>query len=164
MFSKKLLTFAVGVTLATIAFMPGMALAQLPPPPIAPAGPPPMPAAGPPAFAGPAQSWPRAGLGGPALRGPAAGPRADLTTARNMAGGRAVVNSGPSASVNISRSGAHGYHYGGSRYGSRAAAYAGAYAAGAYAGYAYGGSRRGYYSDSDCYYVYRRYRSVLVCD
>jgi hypothetical protein len=50
------------------------------------------------------------------------------------------------------------------RYGYRAAHAAAAYAAGATAGYAYGGSRYGYSSDSDCYYVYRRYRRILVCD
>ena len=51
-----------------------------------------------------------------------------------------------------------------SGYRGRAASYAGAYAAGAYAGYAYGGSRSSYYSSGGCYYVYRRYRRVLVCD
>jgi hypothetical protein len=60
-----------------------------------------------------------------------------------------------------SRSGDDGHRYGGSRYGYRAAYAAGAYAAGAYTGYAYG---RGYNSDSDCYFVYRRQRRVLVCD
>jgi hypothetical protein len=54
--------------------------------------------------------------------------------------------------------------YDGSRYGYRAAYTAGAYAAGATAGYADSGSRDGYSSDSDCYYVYRRYRRVMVCD
>lgn len=66
-------------------------------------------------------------------------------------------------SVTYNRFGGYG-GYGGSRYGERAAYAAGAYAAGATAGYAYGGSRYGYSSDSDCYYVYRRYRRVLVCD
>jgi hypothetical protein len=49
--------------------------------------------------------------------------------------------------------------YGGSRCGYRAAA--GVYAAGAAPGYAYGRSRDG--SESDCYYAYRRYLRVTVC-
>ena len=50
---------------------------------------------------------------------------------------------------------------GAGRYGYRAAYAAGAYAAGAYTGYANGRSGYGYYSDSDCYDVYRR---VPVCN
>ncbi|WP_245003402.1 MULTISPECIES: hypothetical protein [Bradyrhizobium] len=66
-------------------------------------------------------------------------------------------------SVTYNRFGDHG-RYGGYEYGHRAAYAAGAYAAGATAGYTYGRSRDGYSSESDCYYVYRRYRRVLACD
>jgi hypothetical protein len=66
-------------------------------------------------------------------------------------------------SLTYNRFGGYG-RYGESLYGYRAARAAGAYVAGATAGYAYGGSRYGYSSDSDCYYVYRRYRRILVCD
>ena len=109
---------------------------------------------------------PYAGLGGPALRlGAGAGPRGDL---RALGGVRAGGRDGPavarsvqarSALVSGSRSGSFSHGYGGRRYG-----YGAAYAAGAYAGYAHGSSNDGYYSDSDCYYAYRRNRRVLVCN
>ena len=106
---------------------------------------------------------PRAGLGGPAPRlgaGPA--PRGALAAAGRAGaagrGGPAVASAVRGTSVTYNRLGGYG-RYGGSQYGYRAA-----YAAGATAGYAYGGSRYGYSSDSDCYYVYRRYRRVMVCE
>ena len=111
---------------------------------------------------------PRAGFGGPAPRlGAGPGPRGDV---RALGGVRAAGRGGPaaarsvqarSASVSYSRSGSYGD--GGRRYGYGAAYAAGAYAAGAYAGYGYGRSNYGY-SDSDCYYVYKRYRRILVCN
>lgn len=94
----------------------------------------------------------------------AGGPRGNpcaYAGARGGGRGPAVASSARSASVSYGRSGSYGY--GGSRYG-RAAYAAGAYAAGAYTGYAYGSSRYGSYSDSDCYYVFRRNRRVLVCN
>ena len=109
---------------------------------------------------------PHAGLGGPALRlGAGAGPRGDL---RALGGVRAGGRDGPavarsvqarSALVSGSRSGSFSHGYGGRRYG-----YGAAYAAGAYAGYAHGSSNDGNYSDSDCYYAYRRHQRVLVCN
>jgi hypothetical protein len=171
---KTLLKLSVSVTLATISFAPTAVFAQFPgPPPMGPGGPPPMAAGGPPAFGGAPPMGPggapHAGLGGPGPRlGAGVGPRGDLRALGGVrAGGRggpAVAGSVRSASVSVSRSGGYGYGYGGSRYGHRAAYAAGAYAAGAYTGYAYGRSSYGYYSDSDCYYVYRRHRRVLVCN
>jgi hypothetical protein len=70
-----------------------------------------------------------------------------------------VANVTRATSVTSNRFGGYG-RYGGARYGYRAAYAASAYA-GAAAGYAYG---RGSSSDGDCYYAYRRYRRVLVCD
>ena len=162
--SKRFLTFAVGVTLATISLASTVALAQFPlPPPMAPAGPPPMPAAGLPTFAGP--SGRGADLGGTAPHlGPATGPRPDLAATRRVGGAPAILNSTRAASVDIGHSGAYGHHVGGARYDYRAAHAAGAYAAGASAGYAYGRSRDGYYSGSDCQYIYRRHRRIPVCD
>ena len=168
---KTLLTLSVSVTLATISLAPTAVFAQFPgPPPMGPGGPPPIAAGGPPAFASPPPMGPggapHAGLGGPAPRlGAGAGPRGDL---RALGGVRAGGRDGPavarsvqarSASVSDSRSGSFSHGYGGRRYG-----YGAAYAAGAYAGYAYGSSNDGYYSDSDCYYAYRRHRRVLVCN
>jgi hypothetical protein len=152
MSSKKLVTFAVGVTLATISLGPTAAFAQFPPSP-------PMGLAGPPHVA------PRAGLSGPAPRlGLAAGPRADLAAAKGADGAPSVVSSARIASFNIGHSRGYGYQHGGPRYASHAAMYAGAYAAGAYAGYAYGGAGYGSRSESACYYIYRRSRRILVCD
>ena len=104
------------------------------------------------------------GPGGPAPRlGAGAGPRGDL---RGLGGVRAGGSDGPaversvqarSALVSDSRSGS--YSHGGRRYG-----YGATYAAGAYAGYAYGSSNDGYYSDSDCYYAYRRHKRIPVCN
>jgi hypothetical protein len=169
---KTLMTLSVSVTLATISMAPTAVFAQFPgPPPMGPGGPPPIGAGGPPGFGGPPAIGPgrapHIGLGSPAPRlGAGAVPRGDLRTLGGVrAGGRdgpAVVSSARSASVNYGRSGGYGYRYGGgSRYGYRAAYAAGAYAAGAYAGYAYGS---GYSADSDCYYVYRRHRRILVCN
>jgi hypothetical protein len=67
-----------------------------------------------------------------------------------------VANATRATSVTYNRIGGYG-HYGEARYGYRAA-----YAASAYAAGAYSGSR--YSPDSDCYYVYRRYRRVMVCE
>jgi len=74
-----------------------------------------------------------------------------------------VASSARAISVTYNRFGDYG-RYGGSEYGHRAAYAAGVYAAGATAGYTYGRSRDGYSSDSDCYYVYRRNRRVMVCE
>jgi hypothetical protein len=155
---------------------PNAASAQFPPPPpmaspppIAAGGPPPLPAGGPSAFAGgPPMGLggePRAGFGGPAPRpGAGPGPRGSLGALSVRAGGRggpAIARSDQarSASVSYRRSGSISHGYGGRRYG-----YGSAYAAGAYAGYGDGGSNDGYYSDSDCYYAYGRYRRVLACN
>ena len=105
---------------------------------------------------------PRAGFGGPAPRlGAGAGPRGDLRALGGVRAGPAVARSvqARSASVSYSRSGSFSHGYGGRRYG-----YGAAYAAGAYAGYVYGSSNDGYYSDSDCYYVYRRHKRIPVCN
>ncbi len=164
MFRKTLLTLSISATLATISLAPSAAFAQFPPPPPTAAG-------GPPALAGPppmgSGGAPRAGFGGPPPRlgaGPA--PRGDLRALGGGRGAPAVASATRSASVSYNRfggySGNHGYRHGGSRYGYRAAYTT--YAVGAHADYAYGRSRYGYDSDSDCYYVYRRYRRVLVCD
>ncbi|WP_038951229.1 hypothetical protein, partial [Bradyrhizobium genomosp. III] len=111
---------------------------------------------------------PRAGLGGPAPRlgtGPA--PRGDLAAAGRVGaagrGGPTVESAVRGTSVTYNRFGDHG-RYGGYQYGHRAAYVAGAYAAGASAGYTYGRSRDDYSSDSDCHYVYGRYRRVMVCN
>lgn len=171
---KMALVLSASVILATISLLPSVAFAQFPPPPMGgpppmAGGPPPMGAGGPPAFAGrppmgPGDA-PRAGLGGPGPHlGAGAGPRGNpgaLAGARGGGRGPTVANSVRSASVSYGRSGSYGY--GGSRYG-RAVYTAGAYAAGAYTGYAYGRSRNEYYSDSDCYYVYRWHRRTLVCN
>ena len=159
---KTHLTLSVSVTLATISLAPTAVFAQFP-------GPPPIGPGGPPAFGGPPPMGPggapRAGFGGPAPRpGAGSGPRGDLGALGVRAGGRggpAVARSvqARSASVSYSRSGSFSHGYGGRRYGHGAA-----YAAGAYAGYAYGSSNDGYYSDSDCYHVYRRHRRILVCN
>jgi hypothetical protein len=169
--SKMLLKLSAGAALALMSLQPSAAFAQFPPPPpIAAGGPPPIAAGGPPAFAGRPPMGPGgaplAGLAGaaPRLQAGSPGPRGDLRAAGELPGGRAVANSARVASASYSRSGSYGYRYGGSRYGYRAAYTAGAYAAGAYAGYAYGRSSYGYAADSDCYYVYRRYRRVLVCE
>jgi hypothetical protein len=146
---KTLLTLSVSVTLATISLAPTAVFAQFPgPPPMGPGG------------------TAHAGLGGPAPRlGTGVGPRGDL---RALGGVRAGGRDGPtvarsvqarSALVSDSRSGSFSHGYGGRRYG-----YGAAYAAGAYAGYAYGSSNDGSYSDSECYYAYRRDRRVLVCN
>lgn len=170
---KMALVLSVSGILATISLLPGVAFAQFPPPPMGgpppmAGGPPPMGAGGPPPFAARPPMAPgggsRAGFGGPGPRLGAGGPRGNsgaFAGARVSGRGPAAANSARSASVSYSRSGSYGY--GGSRYG-RAAYAAGAYAAGAYTGYAYGSSRNGYYSDSDCYYVYRWHRRTLVCD
>lgn len=163
---KTLLTLSVSVTLAAVSMAPTAAFAQFPggPPPIGPGGPPPIGAGGPPAFGGPPRlgpvGAPHAGFGGPALRLSAdAGPRGDLRALGGVRtggrGGPVVASSARSALVSYSRPGGYGYRYGGAAYA------AGAYAAGAYAGRAYSG---GYVSDSECSYVYRRHRRVLVCD
>ena len=169
-----LLMLSIPVTLATMTLSSNAAFAQFPPPPpmagpppIAAGGPPPLAAGGPPAFAarlpmGPGGA-PRAGLGGPAPRlggGPA--PRGALAAVERTGaagrGGPTVASAVHGTSVTYNRFGDYG------RYGHRAAYAAGAYAAGATAGYAYRGSGYGYSSDSDCYYVYRRYRRVMVCN
>jgi hypothetical protein len=130
--------------LAIIILSSNAAFAQFPPPPpmagpppTAAGGPPPLAAGGPPAFA----ARPPMGPGG--------APRAGL-------GSPAVANATRATSMAASRVGDYG-RYGEPRHGYRAA-----YAAGAYAAYAYGGSR--YSPDSDCYYVYRHYRRVTVCE
>ena len=145
---KTLLTLFVSATLAAIFLAPTAVFAQFAsPPPMGPGG------------------APRAGFGSPASRlGPGPDPRGDLGAFGVRAGGRggpAVARSvqARSASVSYSRSGSFSDGYGGRRYG-----YGAAYAAGAYAGYAHGSSNDGYYSDSDCYYAYRRNRRVLVCN
>ncbi|MBR0865789.1 hypothetical protein ACVIWV_009162 [Bradyrhizobium diazoefficiens] len=156
------LMLSIGAALATVTLTSNPASAQFPPPPPM-AGPPPIAAGGPPAFAarppiGPG-GVPHAGLGGPAPRlGAGAAPREAL--AGSGRGSPAVANAARATSVTYNRFGGYG-RYGGARYGYRAAYAASAYA-GAAAGYAYGGSR--YSSDSDCYYVYRRYRRVMVCE
>ncbi|MFK4724686.1 hypothetical protein ABIE89_005786 [Bradyrhizobium niftali] len=155
-----LVTFSFGVVLASIALVPSASLAQFPPPPppMAAMGPPPVPAGGPPGFGGPAPIGPGGGLRagapgpGPRLSG-AVGPRGNF--------GAVGASRGALASGRVSSSG-YGRWGGRSHYGYRAAYAAGAYAAGAYAGYGYGRSRYGY--SDDCYYVYRHYRRVLVCD
>jgi hypothetical protein len=163
MFWKTHLTLSVSVTLATISLAPTAVFAQFPgPPPMGPGGPPPIAAGGPSAFGGPPPmgpgSAPRAGFAG-------AGPRGDLRALGGVhAGGRdgpAVARSvqARSASVSYSRSGSFSHGYSGRRYG-----YGAAYAAGAHAGYAYGSSNDGYYSDNDCYYVYKRHRRILLCN
>ena len=170
MFWKTPLTLSVSVTLAAISLAPTAVFAQFPgPPPMGPGGPPPIAAGGPPAFGGPPPMEPggalRAGFGGPAPRlGAGAGLRGNLRAPSVRAGGRdgpAVARSvqARSASVSYSRSGSFSHGYGGRRYG-----YGAAYAAGAYAGYVYGSSNDGYSSDSDCYYVYRHHRHILVCN
>jgi hypothetical protein len=170
MFWKTHLTLSVGVMLAAISLAPTAVFAQFPgPPPMGPGGPPPIAAGGPPAFGGPPPMGPggalRAGFGGPAPRlGAGAGLRGNLGTPSVRAGGRdgpAVARSvqARSASVSYSRSGSFSHGYSGRRYG-----YGAAYAAGAYAGHAYGSSNDGAYSDSDCYYVYKRHRRILVCN
>ena len=161
------LTLSVSVTLATISLAPTAVFAQFPgPPPMGPGGPPPIAAGGPPPIAGPPPMGPggapRAGFGGPAPRlGAGAGPRGDLRTLGGVRAGPAVARSvqARSASVSDSRSGSFSHGYGGRRYG-----YGAAYAAGAYAGYVYGSSNDGYYSDSDCCYVYRRHKRIPVCN
>lgn len=72
-----------------------------------------------------------------------------------------MVNAARGTSMTYNRFGGYG-RYSGARGGYRAAYAAGAYAAGAAAGYGYRDSR--YSSDSDCYYVYRHYRRVMVCE
>ncbi|WP_246207367.1 hypothetical protein [Bradyrhizobium rifense] len=67
-----------------------------------------------------------------------------------------MANATRATSMASGRVGGYG-RYGEARHGYRAA-----YAAGAYAAYAYSGSR--YSPDSDCYYVYRRYRRAMVCE
>jgi hypothetical protein len=167
---KTLLTLSVSATLVTISLAPTAVFAQFPgPPPIGPGGPPPIAAGGPPAFASPPPMGPggaaHAGLGGPAPRLDAGAGRGDLRALGGVgAGGRdgpAVARSvqARSASASYSRFGSFSHGYGGRRYG-----YGAAYAAGAYAGYADGSSNDGYYSDSDCYYAYRRHRRVPVCN
>jgi len=159
---KALLTLSVSATLATISLAPTAVFAQFPgPPPMGPGGPLPIAAGGPPAFASPPPMGPggapRAGFGGPA-------PRLSAGLGGVRAGGRdgpAVSRSVQArfASVSYSRSASFSHGYGGRRYG-----YGAAYAAGAYAGYVYGSSNDGYYSDSDCYYVYRRHKRISVCN
>jgi hypothetical protein len=174
---KILLMLSIPVTLATMTLSPNAAFAQFPPPPpmaglppIAAGGPPPLTAGGPPAFAarptmGP-DGAPHAGLGGPAPHlGARAAARGDLAAAGRVGaagrGGPAVASAVRGTSVTYNRFGDYG-RYGG--YGHRAAYAAGAYAAGATAGYTYSRLRDHYTSDSDCYYVYTRYRRVLACD
>lgn len=152
---RPLLMLSLTEMLAAVTLSPHAAFAQFPPPPPM-AGPPPPAAGSPPAFAARPPMGPggalRAGLGaGPALRG-------DLAAAGR--GGPAVANATRATSVTHTRGGGYG-RYGESRYGYRAAYAASAYA-GAAAGYAYGSSR--YSSESDCYYIYRRYRRVMVCE
>ncbi|CUT09456.1 hypothetical protein BF49_0536 [Bradyrhizobium sp.] len=171
------LMLVVSATLATVTLSPHTAFAQFPPPPpmagpppIAAGGPPPLATGGPPAFAarppmGPG-GVPRAG---PAPRlGEASAPRGALAAAeRAGAGGghagRAVASAARGTSVTYNRFEGYG-RYGGSRQGYRAAVAAGAYAAGATAAYAYSGASYGYSSETGCYYVYGRYRRVLICD
>lgn len=170
MTSKTRQALFASATLAMISMAPTAVFAQFPgPPPMGPGGLPPIAAGGLPAFGGPPMglgSAPHAGLGGPAPRlGAGAVPRGDLRGPAGFGadgrGGPVVAGSARSASVSYSRSGSQGYSHRGSRYGYRAAYAAGAYAAGAYTGYANGRSGYGYYSDSDCYDVYRR---VPVCN
>ena len=168
---KALLTLSVSATLAAILLAPTAVFAQFPgPPSMGPGGPPLIAAGGPPAFASPPPMGlggaPRAGFGGPAPRlGAGAGPRGDL---RALGGLRAGGRDGPtvarsvrarSALVSDSRSGRFSHGYGSRRYG-----YGAAYDAGAYAGYAYGSTNDGYYSDSDCYYAYRRHKRIPDCN
>lgn len=171
---KLLLMLSISVTLAPMTLSPNAAFAQFPPlppmagPPPTAAGPPPLAAGGPPALVTrPPTGFggaPRAGLGGPAPRlgtGPA--PRGDLAAVGQPGafgrGGPAAATAARATSVTHNRLGVYG-RYGGSY---RAAHAAGAYAVGATAGYAYGSPGYGYSSDRNCYYVYRRYRHVLVC-
>ncbi|HVQ73065.1 MAG TPA: hypothetical protein VMT08_36740 [Bradyrhizobium sp.] len=156
---KALLTLSVSATLATISLAPTAVFAQFP-------GPPPIAAGGPPAFASPPPMGlggaAHVGLGGPAPRlGAGAGPRGDPRALGGVRAGPAVARSvqARSASVSYSRSESFSHGYGGRRYG-----YGETYAAGAYADYAYGSSNDGYYSDSDCYYAYRRHRRALICN
>jgi hypothetical protein len=154
--SRKIpLVLSILMTLATMMWSPNAAFAQFPPP-LPMAGPPPLVTGGPQAFAAPPIGPGGALRGGPPPRlgaGPA--PRGPLMAPR---GGPAVANAARATSVTYNRFGGYG-RYGAARYGYRAAYAASAYA-GAGGGYAYG---RGYSSDGDCYYVYRRYRRVLVC-
>ena len=175
---KILLMVSTTMTLATMTLSPNAAFAQFPPPPlagpppIAAGGPPPLPAGGPPALAGRLPVGPvgppRAGVGGLAPRlGAEPAPRGALAAAERAGvdgrGGPAVAGAVRGTPVTYNRFGGYG-RYGETSRGHLASHAAGAYAAGATAGYAYGGSRYGYSSDSDCYYVYRRYRRILVCD
>ena len=170
---NTLSVLSLGVTIAAMTLAPAASFAQFPPPPppMAAGGPPPIPGGGGPGFGGPPPIGPGGGLrpghAGPGPRlGAAAGPRGNVGALRAAGGagrgGPALAASARSVSINYGRWGGGGYRHGGSGYGYRGAYVAGAYAAGAHAGYAYG--RSGYAYSSDCYYVYRRYRRVLVCD
>jgi hypothetical protein len=155
-------SFAIAIT----ALAPTGALAQLPLPL---GGPPPIGAGGPPPAFGPHGLPAAPGLGGQAIH-PSAGPaqRADLGGPHGMpsrsrpagiaAGSRGVGISGQavqsrSAAFGYGRAERTTYAHDGWRHG-----YARAYGA-----YVYGAISSSY-ADDGCYYAYRRYRRVLVCD
>lgn len=157
---------SVSFAMAITALGPTSALAQLPLPP----GPPPLGAGGPPPAFGPRGLPAAPGLGGAVLH-PAAGPaprRADLGAPRGVPG--------PSHTAGI-QAGNRGVRISGQAVQSRAAAFS--YGRGERNSYAHDGWRHRYarvygayvygvasssYADDNCYYAYRRYRRVLVCD